>query len=145
MTESENTDRVAAARLMVQYAASIDDLDFESFRACFADEIELAGFSVEPFTDPDEWVGWVENVVASFTGTQHMLGPPRVDLQGDRAELRTELQAQHFHREPAGRIMTVWGTYRTTAVRTADGWRIQKHRLDIRGTRTSDAFVATGG
>jgi 3-phenylpropionate/cinnamic acid dioxygenase small subunit len=144
MSDSENADRVAAVRLMIQYAACIDDLDFEGFRACFADEIELSGFSAEPFTRPEEWVAFVQRVIKPFTGTQHMLGPPQVELQGDRAELRTALQAQHFHRDPVGRIMTVWGTYRTTAVRTAVGWRIQRHRLDIAATRTSDAFQSQG-
>ena len=54
--------------------------------------------------------------------------------------VRADLQAQHFLRGPQGRIFTLWGTYRTQLAPVDGAWRMTRHELDVRATRTSDAF-----
>jgi hypothetical protein len=90
----------------------------------------------------DAWIDFVHKALASFSATQHLLGPPRVELNGGTAEMRTDLQAQHFLREPKGRIFTLWGTYLTSLVRNEGVWKMNRHELVTRATRSSDPYRA---
>jgi hypothetical protein len=132
--------RMAVQDVIIQYAACIDELDFDSYRGCFADDCEFVGFAAETIQGADAWVQFVKKTVEPFSATQHMLGPPQVRLAGEAASLRTDLQAQHFLREPRGRILTLWGTYRTNLAPIDGPWRMQRHELVVRATRMSDAF-----
>ena len=139
MTDPETT-RTAAQDVILQYAACIDELDFDRYRDCFVDDCEFVGFGRETICGANAWVKFVEKTVEPFSATQHMLGPPLTTIEGERAFLRTDLQAQHFLREPEGRIFTLWGTYRSELSRDAVGnWRMTRHELIVRATRTSDA------
>jgi 3-phenylpropionate/cinnamic acid dioxygenase small subunit len=135
---SEASSRLAAADVIIQYAACIDDRDFNGYRACFAPDVELVGFGPDPILGVDAWVKFVRKALEPYAATQHMLGPPRIELRGDdRAELRTDLQAQHFLREPRGQIFSLWGTYRTSLARAEGRWAIVRHELQVRSVRTS--------
>jgi hypothetical protein len=80
---------------------------------------------------------FVRKALAHYAATQHLLGPSRVELHGDTAELRTELQAQHFLREPGSGIFTLWGTYRSELARLNGSWKLQRHELITRSTQTT--------
>ena len=71
-----------------------------------------------------------------------MLGPPHAEVRGEEALLRADVQAQHFLRSPKGRIFTLWGTYRSQLVRGDGVWRIVRHELVTRATRSSDPYRA---
>ncbi len=131
-------DRLAAQDVIVRYARCIDEGDFDSYRGCFSSEAEMHGFSPEVIRGADAWIAFVQETLSPFAATQHLLGPPVVALRGDEADLRADLQAQHFYREPRGRIFTVWGTYRCGLMREGGVWRIHRHRLEVKSTRTSD-------
>jgi hypothetical protein len=132
-------DQLDACDVIVRYAACIDDRDFVSYRACFTEDVELHGFGAEVIRGVDAWLAFVEKTLEPFAATQHMLGPPQVDLDGSRGTLRAELRAEHFCREPRGRIFTLWGTYRSVLLQREGSWRIQRHQLDVRSTRNTDA------
>ena len=134
---TDASSRLEAADVMIQYAACIDDRDFDGYRACFAPDVELIGFGADPIRGVDAWVEFVHKALEPYTATQHMLGPPQVQLRGEeRADLRTDLQAQHFLREPRGQIFSLWGTYRTSLARTEGRWAIVRHELQVRSVRT---------
>lgn len=135
-------DRFAAQDVIIQYAAGIDDRDFDKYRECFTTDVELHGFGPDVIRGVDAWIDFVHKALANFSATQHMLGPPRVELTGGTAEMRTDLQAQHFLREPKGRIFTLWGTYHTSLVRTDRVWKMKRHELVTRATRSSDPYRA---
>ena len=128
--------------MIVRYAACIDDRDFDTYRTCFEPDVELHGFGREPIHGVDAWVEFVRQILAPFYATQHLLGPPQVELRGESAELRAELQAQHFFREPRGRIFTLWGTYRSTLTHREGAWRLRRHELETHATRVDDAAGA---
>ena len=132
---SSAEDRLAAQDVMIRYAACIDDGDFDGYRECFAPDLELHGFGPETIRGVDAWLDFVHKALEPYRGTQHMLGPPLVDLRGDQAELRTDLQAQHFLREPRGEIFTLWGTYRSSLVRLNGAWKIRRHELVVRSVK----------
>lgn len=124
------------AEVLVRYAACIDDRDFEAYRSCFAPDVVLNGFAPEAIHGPDAWIAFVTQVLERFSATQHLLGQPAVTWIGDGARIRCPLQAQHFYREPEGRIFTLWGTYHTDLSHDGEVWRMQRHALDVTATRT---------
>ncbi len=128
-----------AGDTIVRYASSLDDGDWETYRDCFTSDGQFHGFGEEVIHGVDAWVEFVLKTLEPFRGTQHLLGPSQTTVDGDTASLRADLQAQHFFREPEGRIFTLWGTYRSGLVRSGDVWRIRHHTLDVRGTRVSEA------
>jgi hypothetical protein len=138
--QSALLDRFSAQDVIIQYAACIDDRDFEKYRECFASDVELHGFGADVIRGVDVWIDFVHKALANFSATQHMLGPPQLELNGASAEMRTDLQAQHFLHEPKGRIFTLWGTYRSSLVRSDGLWKMKRHELVTRATRSSDPY-----
>lgn len=136
------SDRRAAEDVIVRYAASVDERDFDTYRACFVPEVELHGFGAEVVHGIDAWMDFVHKALEPYEATQHMLGPPYAEIRGEEALLRADVQAQHFLRSPKGRIFTLWATYRSQLVRSNDAWLIARHELVTRATRSSDAYRA---
>ena len=62
-----------------------------------------------------------------------MLGPQYAEIHGDRARTRSDVQALHYMADAPQRTLTLWATYETEMTRTADGWKISRHRLVPRG------------
>lgn len=122
-------DRHAVQDVIVRYAACLDDRDFESYRRCFTDDVELEGFRREPVHGLEAWMSFVAHALESYRATQHMLGVPLIEIDGDSARMRTDLQASHFPADPKGRTFTLWATYESSLVRTQARWRIRHHRL----------------
>ena len=127
--QSPAEDRLAIQDVIVNYAAGIDERDFASYRACFVDDVTIEGFSPEPIHGVDAWLAFVERALAPYRATQHMLGVPRIILDGDRASMRTDLQASHFPEDREAKTFTLWATYETELERTPAGWRMRHHRL----------------
>ena len=130
-------DRLAVQDVIVSYANSIDDRDFETYRGLFHPEVEFDGFGSEPIRGVDAWIEFVEKQLEPYRQTQHLLGPPRVQIDGDKAHMRTDLQAMHFLAEPKGKIVQIWGAYRSGLAREGGAWLIRTHQLDVWGTRVA--------
>lgn len=120
---------------MLNYAAAVDERDIERYRNCFTDDVKVVGFGTRTYSDRDDWVAYVWEALQKYSATQHMLGPVLVDLQGDEAQARTDVQAVHFFAEGDTRF-TLWATYRTTLRRDTNQWRICRHELVVTGTST---------
>ena len=135
MSSQELQDRQDLQDLMVRYAMGIDERDYDSYRACFASDVEFTDFTSEPIVGIEPWVEYVQGVLDPYRATQHMLGPQWAVVDGDRAHARTDLQTQHWRKDPDGACLTLWGTYQTDAVRIDGEWKIQRHRLVTRATQ----------
>jgi ketosteroid isomerase-like protein len=135
MSHDLTADRIALQDVMLRYAAGVDERDFEMYRSCFTDDVEVLGFGAETVHGREAWIAYVRKALERFGATQHMLGPQLARVQGDRAQCRTDVQALHYLKEPEGQILTLWATYETEMMRTPDGWKISRHRLVPRGTR----------
>ncbi len=132
-----HADRFALQDLMLDYTSGVDERDFARYRACFADDAVIAGFAPEPIVGADAWMAFVVEALDAYAATQHLLGLQRATIDGDRAHARTDVQAQHFMKQPKGATFTLWATYETDFVRTPAGWKISRHRLVPRGTHRS--------
>ena len=126
---------------MARYAACIDDQQWEQYRRCFTGDAEFSGFAEGLIRGVDDWMAFVRETLAPYRRTQHLIGLPLVELDGDKAAARTPLQARHLHREPRGRVFTVWGTYRSELVRRSGLWCIRCHSLDVQAVRTQDEQI----
>ena len=127
-------DRQCIQDLMLSYAAAVDDNDMAAYRDCFDDNVEIVGFGESVIHGADQWVASVSSQLDAFTATQHLLSPPLATVAGDRASARTDVQALHFLKPPAGRTFTLWATYLTDFIQTQDTWKIARHELVVRGT-----------
>lgn len=134
---SEVTDRIALQDVMLRYAAGVDELDFNLYRSCFADDVEVVGFGKEAFHGVDAWVDYVMTAMQRFGPTQHMLGPQYAEIHGDTADTRSDVQALHVLKESPDTLLTLWATYKTRMVRIDGTWKISRHELVSRTTATS--------
>lgn len=132
----------------VAYAYAADALgrgDVEQGRAiikdCFTDDavFEAFGPGADPgapplfsTTGPDAWVDRVYAGLrdAGCTVTQHHIGNIEVHRRGDAATMRCCLTATHGTGSSSIGLST--GSYSDDMVRTAEGWRIARRRLQIK-------------
>ena len=133
MTATDDRQRIQD--LMLAYAAAVDDNDMTAYRDCFDDDVEIVGFGESSVHGADNWVASVSGQLEAFSGTQHLLSAPLATVAGDRASARTDVQALHFLKTPAGGTFTLWATYLTDFVQTQDTWTIARHELVVRGTQ----------
>jgi 3-phenylpropionate/cinnamic acid dioxygenase small subunit len=120
-------DQRAIAMLVADYAFALDDGDMDRLAACFTKDATA---------DYGAWGGLnegVEEIVATCSigataldATQHLLGPARIEVDGDSARSHCYLQALHVS---GNSTFTVFGTYRDVLIRTPDGWRIRQRVL----------------
>lgn len=132
---SEADDRRQLQDVMLSYAAAVDDRDMARYRACFADDVEIVGFGEAVVNGADTWTESVESQLEAFSATQHLMSPQLATVSGDVASARTDVQALHVLKDGDGAMFTLWATYLTNFIRTADGWKIARHELVIRATQ----------
>ena len=129
-------DRLAIQDILTRYAAGVDDRNLQMYRDCFADDAEIAGFIGGTVIGADAWTEEVKSKLAAFGATQHMLGPQMVTIQGDTASTRTDVQALHYLKDKPSETLTLWAVYLTNYRRIDEEWKITRHELVKRGTRT---------
>ncbi|MCY3641897.1 MAG: nuclear transport factor 2 family protein [Gammaproteobacteria bacterium] len=135
MAQDLALDRIALQDVMLSYAAGVDERDFDLYRSCFADDVEVFGFGDETVHGAEAWLAYVKNALERFGPTQHMLGPQLASVDGDNAHCRTDVQALHYLKEPEGSTLTLWATYKSDMRRIDGRWRIVRHELVSRGTK----------
>ena len=135
MAQDLALDRIALQDVMLSYAAGVDERDFDLYRSCFADDVEVFGFGDETVHGAEAWLAYVKNALERFGPTQHMLGPQLATVDGDNAHCRTDVQALHYLKEPEGSTLTLWATYKSDMRRIDGRWRIVRHELVSRGTK----------
>ncbi len=148
MDIQEISDRLEIEQLLARYPVAIDGKDWDLLDRVFTPDAHLDYSS----TGGPDGVGdypaikrWLQDNLAMFSMTQHLLGKSLVDLDGDTANCRTI-----FH-NPMGypvnaegnldtegselNMFVVGGWYDDTCTRTPDGWRIARKILTHGFTR----------
>lgn len=132
--DTELRDRYDVGQVMIRYATSVDQGDLERYATCFTEDVEVSGFgekSGEPtFTDRATYVPWVGKALQNFSATHHQITNQEVEIDGDRAHLRSYVQATHEMANDPDTLMVLWAIYDDRLVRTDDGWRITHHTLE---------------
>ena len=127
-------DREAIARLPQLYARGVDRRDWDLVRSCFTHDAVAFGAWSGPI---DEYLPHVRTWIETYPvgATTHLTGNQLIDLSGDSAHLETYLltvqwtQPGPAHAEPPGAVSGV--RYQDDVVRTPDGWRIARRKVDL--------------
>ncbi len=130
-------------RRRYEYAFSIDTRDWDLHRSIFTDQIEMDFSSYSGTAGSklaaDDWVAGLKPLFSGLDASHHVMTNPMVDIDGDRAELRMYMSAEHFLQNDAGSFdFTIGGYYHDRLLRTESGWRICAVTLKVfwsRGNR----------
>ena len=130
-------DRAEISDVQLRYATGTDTRDWEVFRSCFTDEIEVdfsSGFGAPAVRlKADEWVEMTKPVMARLEATQHMITNHVIAFQDDdHATCVAYVQARHHSPNTTGDSdLTVHGYYTNQFERTSQGWRIAACKLTV--------------
>ena len=132
-------DRQAISDTVIRYATGIDMRDWDAYRSCFTDEVDIDFTSFgggEPQTmRADQWVAGVRAGLSGFEATQHVSTNHVITLEGDDATCVSYMQAQHYLPNDKGdSALTLGGYYTNALIRTASGWRIRRCHLTVTWT-----------
>ena len=116
-------DRLEINDLLTTYATSVDDKDWTTYRNVFTPDAFIDYESAGGVKGSvDEVVAWMEETMAGFPMTQHLVANVKVQLDGDTAKVRAmfynPMQLPGVEGESA-----TGGFYEHDMVRTPAGWR----------------------
>lgn len=144
MDLQEIADRIEIHELLARYGHTLDERDWDGFRALFTRDarLDFTAFG-GPAGDVETMIAFLQPVLAAAAATHHMATNIAVDLTGDRADVRsTALVPMAFGQPDGGTFINFSGLwYRDHLVRTPEGWRIhqrvQKKSWTFGGTAPS--------
>ena len=134
-------DKFAIADVMSTYALALDTKDYPLLRSVFAVDVEVMMIFDSSSSDRGEikltgieaWIEFVEQALDGTRASQHLLGNPVIKFNGEKAIVRTDLQATEYYKDTKKAKTTVWGVYETHMLKDKD-WKIIKHRLTSIGS-----------
>jgi hypothetical protein len=149
----EFDDYNAIVRRRFEYALGIDTRDWELLRSIFTDEIEMdfSSYSGQPGAKlrADDWINGCKVLFTGLDATQHVMTNPIVDVDGDRAQLRMYMKAEHFLQNDSGSDdFALGGYYQDRLIKTDGEWKIEAVTLTIlwnRGNRHIMALASAIG
>jgi 3-phenylpropionate/cinnamic acid dioxygenase small subunit len=124
-------DRLEITDVLYQYATGLDNREWDVLADCFTDDatcdfLEFGGVN----EGKEAIVALCSGVLSGLDSSQHLVGNPRVSLDGDRATSSCYFQAQHFLVSPGGgNAYLVGGRYEDRLRRTEAGWKIEFRTL----------------
>jgi ketosteroid isomerase-like protein len=127
---SDIEDRLAIGDIIIRYADSIDQQDYDRYCTCFTDDVEVSGFGPEPIKGLAAYRPWVTAARDKYGRTQHMIGNIQVQVNGDTATMRSYVQATHELPADPNNLIILWAAYNDKLVRTNNGWKITHHELE---------------
>lgn len=120
-------DEHEIARVLLRYAAGIDQRDSDLLRSCFTDECDLAYEGAGEWRTAAEIVEFMDASHAAMGHTLHRLTNLDVTVDGDHATARTYVDAILMAPDRQTGINPT-GFYDDELVRTDRGWRIARRR-----------------
>jgi hypothetical protein len=134
----ELTDRVEIADLISRYGQVADEKRFEDSRSCCTEDI-VAEYHFGRAQGVDVLAQYGRQALGAFERTQHFICNVLIDLAGDSATVSANLLAVHIQRaEDPVTHFDLGGRYRFEVVRTPQGWRISRVRLDVLWSQGDD-------
>jgi hypothetical protein len=132
------SDRADLIELLGRYADIADLKEFTELPGLvFTDPLTLDFGSVADIppmtTSLSDYVEAIRSAFAFYTATHHAITGHVVDIDGDSATIHAHVRAEHWlPEERANGGPNYWlvvGFYDNEAVRTADGWRLNRVKL----------------
>jgi len=148
-SQDEVADRVALRLLVDTYAREVDGRDPSAVAALFCAQGRLVShFHPKPGAAPvvrcgrAEITAALEEGLAVYRSTTHVVGGQVVALHGERAEGETTCLAHHVYERHGGtRLLVLAVRYQDAYAREDGGWRFSERqlRLDWRDDRPLEA------
>lgn len=124
-------DRYDIGQVIIRYATSVDQRDLDRYATCFTPDVEVRGFGGgQVFTDRDVYVEWVKGALSRFSDTHHQITNTEITIDGDRAHMRSYVQATHVMADDENMLLILWAIYDDKLVRGSDGWVITHHEIE---------------
>lgn len=130
-------DRREIEDVILRYCRGIDRLDLELVRSCYWPDAtdSHGGFS----GTRDEFVAWVEKLLARFESTSHFLGNLLVELAGEAAVAESYAIAFHRSPEPKASLNLMIGVrYVDRFEKRGSEWRIARRVCVTEWSRVDD-------
>jgi hypothetical protein len=129
-------DENAIRDLVIAFSNAMDARDEAGFRACFADEVDLASPPLGGDSVPlagmvggDDYARGVISLLTGFEATQHVSSNHHVTVAGDEGRLVCYTHATHYLPHEGGHPwLTIGARYDIVAKRLPQGWRISWFR-----------------
>ena len=122
MDVQELSDRLEITDLLTRYARAVDRKDWDLYRTVFTSDARIdyssAGGAV---AGVEEMCTWLEEALAQFPATQHMVSNVHIELEGTTA--RVEAMFHNPMTMPDGSTWFTGGWYHHELVRADEGWR----------------------
>lgn len=124
-------DEAAIQSLLLGVAGAMDQRQTERLGQFFAEDARADYNALGHFQGLPAIREVIEGALGRCAGTQHLIGNLRIELDGEQARARSNLQALHLGTgDYAGQRMILWGEYHDRLERRAEGWRIVERRLE---------------
>lgn len=117
-------DRAEIADLLARLVLALDDRRFDDLRSIYAADAHTSSPRGE-LHGIDEILALVRRNASGEELTQHVNGSTVIDVEGDRAEVRSH-QLVHYFRAGAAPHRTTGIHFRYTAERRPEGWRLSR-------------------
>lgn len=132
------SDVEAIRQLKARYFRTLDQKDWDGYRAVFTDDVEIDVSDDAPdarFTGTAEYVDMLIAMLGPAT-TVHRGTQPEIEIAGDTASGIWAMDDRIWF--PGGSVLVGTGWYEETYRRTRDGWRIatmrlRRHRVELDG------------
>jgi 3-phenylpropionate/cinnamic acid dioxygenase small subunit len=125
-------DKAQIAEVLIRYATGIDFKDWERFRTCWTDEVDIDYGDLGQFTSADEFTVLMTQIHDGMGQTYHRISNLVVAVDGDRATARSYVHAVLMAIPgDSSSWVDALGHYDDELVRTSDGWRIGKRTTHI--------------
>jgi|SRR5215510_2305689 len=123
------TSRLEIEQVILSLARATDRREVAAIRACYHSDAhdDHGAFS----GSGAEFAEWVPKALGPFAATQHVLSPPRIELDGDVAHAETYCTAHHVYpaSDPGGERDSIMGLrYLDRFERRGGVWRIASRR-----------------
>ncbi|MFI5705360.1 nuclear transport factor 2 family protein [Streptomyces xanthochromogenes] len=142
-------DRADVIQLLGLYADIADMKEFTELPGrVFTDPLTLDFSSIAGIppmeTSLGDYVGILRGTFAAFTATHHVITGHVVEVDGDLATVHAHVRAEHWVPDEVAdggpNRWLVVGFYDNEAVRTAEGWRL--NRVKLTATHQENAHLA---
>lgn len=126
-------DRTAIVDVVITYATSIDEADWQGLASVFTDPVHVdfseAGLPAADFPR-ETFIAFAAQGLEGWDARQHISPNHRVvfdDTDPDRAICHSYMYAQHYLKGSAnGGVYLMRGSYDNSMVRTDQGWKIER-------------------
>lgn len=148
MSPEEIADRIAIDELLTRYATAVDRKDWPLWESCFTEDARIDYRAFGGIAGGVAEVRrWLEETLARFSMTQHLVTNREVRIDGDRASCRSAFYNPMALQPEPGRPAALFfcgGYYHDRLERTSAGWRIRERVEEFSYSTLSQPILRPG-